>query len=125
DLSSRGVLNPANFFSYFTIQSNLISIVALTISGVAVLRANGNQPRRFDMLRGGAVVYMTVTGVVYGLLLENTDVDTPMAWVDTVVHKIMPIVIAADWLIDPPAARIAPGRSLLWVAYPMAWVAYT
>jgi hypothetical protein len=48
-----------------------------------------------------------------------------MAWVDTVVHKIMPIVIAVDWLIDPPAVRIAARRSLLWVVYPMAWVAYT
>jgi hypothetical protein len=26
DLAARGVLNPVNFFSYFTIQSNLIAL---------------------------------------------------------------------------------------------------
>ena len=37
----------------------------------------------------------------------------------------MPIVVVVDWLLDPPAARIEPRRALLWVAYPVAWIAYT
>ena len=28
DLASRGTLNPVNFFSYFTIQSNLIAVAS-------------------------------------------------------------------------------------------------
>src|SRR6478752_5121007 len=100
DLASRGTLNAVNFFSYFTIQSNLIAIAALVLPAVAVLAARGAEARRFDMLRGGAVVYMTVTGVVYGLLLSGTDVDTALSWVNVVVHKLMPIVIVVDWLLD-------------------------
>jgi len=61
DLAIRGVLNPVNFFSYFTIQSNLIAIAALALPALAVLTGRST---RFDMLRGAAVVYMTVTGVV-------------------------------------------------------------
>ena len=125
DLASRGTLNAVNFFSYFTIQSNLIAIAALVLPAVAVLAARGAEPRRFDMLRGGAVVYMTVTGVVYGLLLSGTDVDTALSWVNVVVHKLMPIVIVVDWLLDPPVARIELRRSLVWVLYPVAWIAYT
>jgi hypothetical protein len=122
DLANAGTLNPVNFFSYFTIQSNLIAVVALVLSAVAVLRGAG---RRYDMLRGGAVVYMTVTGVVYGLLLSGADVDTGTNWVNIVVHKLMPIVIAVDWLLDPPAVAIPLRRSLVWVAYPLVWIAYT
>ena len=90
-----------------------------------MLAARGGEPRRYDMLRGGAVVYMVVTGVVYGLLLSGTDVDVALSWVNNVVHRLMPIVIAIDWLLDPPVARIEPRRSLIWVVYPVAWVAYT
>ncbi len=122
DLASRGTLNPVNFFSYFTIQSNLIAIVALTLAALATLTGGS---RRYDLLRGGAVVYMTVTGVVYALLLSGTDVDTALAWVNTVVHQLMPIVIVVDWLLDPPAAPIPLRRSLVWVAYPIVWIAYT
>jgi hypothetical protein len=122
DLASRGTLNPVNFFSYFTIQSNLIAIVSLVLTGVAGVRG---LVRRYDMLRGAAVVYMTVTGVVYGLLLSGADVDTAVNWVNIVVHKVMPIVIALDWLLDPPLVRIPLRRSLIWVAYPLAWLAYT
>lgn len=125
DLAAKGTLNPVNFFSYFTIQSNLIAIVALAVSGAALLAARSDEPRRFDMLRGAAVVYMTVTGIVYALLLEGENVDTALAWVNTVVHRIIPVVVVLDWLVDPPPVRIEPRRALLWVLYPIAWIAYT
>jgi hypothetical protein len=122
DLATRGTLDAVNFFSYFTIQSNLIAIAALVLPAAAAV--SGAQ-RRYDLLRGGAVVYMTVTGVVYALLLSNTDVDTALNWVNIVVHKVMPVVVVLDWLVDPPAARIPLRRSLVWVVYPLAWIAYT
>jgi hypothetical protein len=122
DLANGGTLNVVNFFSYFTIQSNLIAIAALTVVAAATLRGS---PRRHDMLRGAAVVYMTVTGVVYSLLLQGADVDTALNWVNLVVHKLMPIVIAVDWLLDPPPVAIPLRRSLLWVVYPLGWIAYT
>ena len=52
DLAAKGTLNPVNFFSYFTIQSNLIAVAALVLPAVATLAARGGQARRFDMLRG-------------------------------------------------------------------------
>jgi hypothetical protein len=122
DLANAGTLNVVNFFSYFTIQSNLIAIAALSVAGFAILAGS---PRRHDMLRGAAVVYMTVTGVVYSLLLQGADVDTALNWVNLVVHKLMPIVIAVDWLLDPPPVAIPLPRSLLWVVYPLGWIAYT
>ena len=32
--------------------------------------------------------------------------DTHIAWVDFTVHKLMPVVLVADWLIDPPRHRL-------------------
>jgi hypothetical protein len=38
---------------------------------------------------------------------EELQITIP--WVDTVVHKILPLVMVADWLIAPPRSRTFPG----------------
>jgi hypothetical protein len=113
--------NPVNFFSYFTIDSNLFAAVVLLYAGAAGWTA----APRLDGVRGAAVVYMTVTGVVYALLLRNTDVDTAIPWVNSVVHEVMPLVMLADWVIDPPEATITIGQAVLWLAFPLVWIIYT
>ena len=121
DLSAKGTLDPVNFFSYFTIQSNLIG-VAVFILGAGRWRA----PRSatWDLVRGGSVVYLTVTFVVFALLLSNTDVDTAVPWVNAVVHEVFPIAVIADWLIDPPRAGLTLRQGLVWLVYPLVWTGY-
>jgi hypothetical protein len=121
ELAARGTLNPVNFLSYFTIQSNLIGVAAL----FAAAATGARRPPWVDLLRGGAVVYLTVTLVVFALLLSGTDVDTAIPWVNAVVHQVFPIVVIADWLIDPPSTAIPFRRSLVWLVYPLGWVGYT
>jgi hypothetical protein len=120
--ADAGVLNLVNFFSYFTIQSNLLS-VAVFILGALGLTGHGT--RRWDLIRGQAVVMMTVTYVVFALLLADTDVDVAVPWVNTVVHTIMPLAVIADWLIDPPQDAISPRTAMVWLAFPLLWTAYT
>ena len=117
-----GILDPVNFFSYFTIQSNLLA-VAVFILGA--LGATGGNARRWDLIRGLAVVMMTVTYVVFALLLSDTDVDVAVSWVNTVVHTIMPLAVIADWLIDPPEDAISPRTAMVWLIFPLLWTAYT
>ena len=51
--------------------------------------------------------------------------DTHIGWVDFVVHKLIPIVVVPDWLIDPPRHRLSITTALLWLTYPTIWLAYT
>ena len=121
-LADAGVLDVVNFFSYFTIQSNLIGIAVLLM-----LAWLGSRPRPVSLegLRGAATVYLTVTFVVVVALLENVDVGLQLAWVDFVLHKLTPVVIVLDWLIDPPLVPISWRRALTWLAYPLVWLVYT
>lgn len=121
-LADAGTLNPVNFLSYFTIQSNVIGVVVFLVGAARWRRATGHG---WDLVRGAAALYLTVTFVVFNLLLSNTDVDTAVPWVNTVVHGIFPLAVIADWLIDPPASRIGGRESISWLGYPIAWVAYT
>ena len=59
----------ANFFSFFTIQSNLLGgRCALPRSSSCV--APSGQPL-FDGVRSGVVLYMAITGIVFALLLSG------------------------------------------------------
>jgi hypothetical protein len=121
-LASKATLNPVNYFSYFTIDSTLIATGVLIAA--ALNRDRASTPR-LDLVRGGAVVYMSITGIVFTLLLSNTDVDTAIPWVNSVVHELMPLVMLADWLITPPAARLRLRHGLLWLSFPLVWIVYT
>lgn len=113
----------SNFFSFFTIQSNIIACVVL------VLLATSWQSNRTPMqtlIRGGAVTYMTTTGVVYGLLLSgySEELQTTLPWVDTALHEVIPIVMVIDWLIDRPHNKLNFKQCLVWAIYPVAYLAY-
>jgi hypothetical protein len=121
-LAGKGTLDPVNYFSYFTIDSNLIATGVL-IAGAAT-RDRPATPT-LDLVRGGGVVYMSITGIVFTLLLSNTDVDTAIPWVNSVVHELMPLVMLADWLITPPAAKLRLRQGMLWLSFPLVWIVYT
>lgn len=120
-LAQAGTLDPVQYLTFFTILSNALATV-LFLAGAARWRA----PRSatFDFLRGFAVVSMTITGVVFAVLLSGTNVDTAIPWVNSVVHEVMPIVVMADWLLDPPQQRLTLSQGALWVVYPAAWLIY-
>jgi hypothetical protein len=117
-----GTFNPTRFFAYFTIQSNLIGVVAM-----AWVIAMGDRPRShgLELLRGAAAVYLTVTFFVVIVLLSDVDVSLELSWVDFVLHKLFPIVVVADWLIDPPDLRLSVRDGLIWLVYPIVWAILT
>jgi len=117
-----GTFNPTRFFAYFTIQSNLIGVAAF-----AWLLGRGDRPRSraLELLRGAAAVYLTVTFFVVILLLSDVDVSLELVWVDVVLHKIFPIIVVADWLLDPPGVRLTPRDIPYWLVYPVVWAILT
>ena len=116
--------SPANFFSFFTIQTNLFAIAML---GLVVIVRPTERSVAFDAVRGAVTLYITITGVVFAVLLAGLQesLDTHIAWVDFTVHKLMPVVLVADWLIDPPRHRLSFRIGLAWLLYPLAYLVYT
>jgi len=114
----------ANFLSFFTIQSNLVAAGVLL-----VVVAAGNAPRsaRMDAWRGAATLYLVITGVVFAVLLSNVseDLQLTLPWVDTVLHRLAPLVLALDWIVDPPRSWVTRRTALTWLIYPAAWATYT
>jgi hypothetical protein len=110
-----------DYFSYFTELSNLF---AAGIFFAGALRPRDAHSSTFERLRGAAVLYMLTTGIVYAVLLAGHHNSTP--WVNTALHRVMPIAVALDWLIDPPGSPLDARRTVLaWMAFPLLYVVYT
>ena len=123
-LIGEGAFNALNFFSFFTILSNLLAMVVLLESGRRQITGG---PPVSDLWRGAAVVYMTVTYIVFAVLLRDAQeqLQTHVAWVDSVLHRVTPIVLMADWLVDPPRGPIPFRSALVWLAFPLGWTGFT
>ncbi|WP_328530278.1 Pr6Pr family membrane protein [Nocardioides sp. NBC_00368] len=113
-----------NFFSYFTIESNLFAVAALVAGAVWALTRSGQEPVWIAVLLAAATTFMTITGIVYNLLLRGIALAaTP--WANEVLHLIGPIFLVADLLFAPPRRRL-PWRTIaVVISWPIAWVVYT
>jgi hypothetical protein len=116
----RPDFDAVNFFSYFTILSNLFGAVVLVL-------AARSQTERIEWLRGAAVVYLATTAVVFALLLADLSAELQMTtpWVNTVLHRVVPVLVVLDWLVDPPRRRFRVADAAGWLLPPLGWVAYT
>ncbi|WP_243694802.1 Pr6Pr family membrane protein [Labedella populi] len=117
----------ANFFSFFTIQSNLAAAITLAIGSVVLLRGRGEDPRWFAVLMTSIATYMVTTGIVYNVLLRGIELDPGLSqpWSNEVVHAIAPAYLLLDRLFAP-GRRPLPSRSIgIVVIFPLAWAAYT
>jgi len=111
-----------NFFSFFTIQSNIIGVVAVITAALA-----GPAARRsvwLSQLRGAATLYMGITGMIFSLLLSGADVQTPIPWVNSVLHYVFPLFIVIDWLVDRSVRPLSFRQGLIFLAYPVAYGAF-
>jgi hypothetical protein len=109
-----------DYFSYFTELSNLFAAAIFLYGAV---RPAASRSAGVELLRGAAVVYMLTTGIVYAVLLAGHHVPYP--WVNTILHRIMPVAVALDWVIDPPRVHLQLRQTVLWMSFPLVYVVYT
>ncbi|MEO6109735.1 MAG: Pr6Pr family membrane protein [Candidatus Saccharimonadales bacterium] len=124
-LADRNTFNAGNFFSYFTIESNIIAVIVFLISSFYVYA--GKKSVWLDYFRGATTFYMVVTGIVFATLLagiENATL-TAVPLDNTILHYIIPIAIAIDWLMDPPIRRFSFRQALAWIIFPVLYLIYS
>jgi hypothetical protein len=114
-----------NFFSFFTVESNTLAVIALVVAALAT--AAGRTGPGLDLLRGAVTFYMTTVIVIFIVLLSGLPASelTAVPWDNTVLHYIMPIALIVDWLFDGGSATIRYRQALVWMVFPLAYLAYS
>ncbi|RBY95519.1 hypothetical protein DQ237_13380 [Blastococcus sp. TF02-8] len=109
------------FFSYFTVQSNLLVLAAV----LPLVRDPSHDGRLWRVVRLASLLGITITGIVYAVVLAPLyDPQGLHAWTNAGEHYVSPVMTVLGWLLFGPRPRIASGvvgRALLW---PVAWIAW-
>jgi len=121
---SRSGLSIVNFFSYFTVLSNTMAVVMLTLLAA---RPHWDEMRWFALFRGAVTVYMSVTGLVYAMILAPNlaDVGVPEPWIDWTIHVIGPVAVILDWFFNPPPRRLDDHALWIWLVFPAVYLMYS
>lgn len=116
-----------HFFSFFTIESNILSAVVLLIGAYFLLTSAEPDPKWYNLLRAAAATYMIVTGVVYNLLLRGVDLPqgSTLGWSNEVLHVIACLWLLIDWVLAPGRTPIANNQLWKILVFPIVWVIYT
>ena len=76
-------------------------------------------------VQASTVVYITVVGVVYWLLLKHLWNPQGLQWVaDTLLHTWQPIAYVVYWILFAPKRGLRWSDAAIWLTYPLVYVAY-
>ena len=113
------------YFSYFTILTNILVALALTLPLLAGASRAGVWSRS-EGVRAGVTMYAVVVGVIYHLLLRATwEPQGFQVVTDTLLHTVMPLAILIDWLAFTPKGRLRWIDAGKWLAFPLAFGAWS
>lgn len=114
-----------NFFSYFTILTNLLVACCLTYPLVDPSSVPG---RFFSSIKvqSAIAVYIFIVGLVYNLILRGITSLKGMAWVaDNLLHVAVPVLFISYWFIFTPGKVLQWKNILSWLIFPSVYLIYS
>ncbi|MDT0529215.1 Pr6Pr family membrane protein [Micromonospora sp. DSM 115977] len=129
-LTALGSATLTGLLPYFTIQSNLA--VGL-FAGYAAWLARQDRPEPPSALKGAVTLYITITGVVYHLVLANPASPFAMPQADRTLgealgnqflHTVVPLLAVADWALFDRRGRLRPRYAAWWLAFPLGYLGF-
>jgi hypothetical protein len=115
----------ARFFDFFTILTNLLVALSLTISlflpqiWLGKFVSNNNA-------RSAIALYIALVGVTYNLLLRGTHTTEGLAAIaaNEITHVIVPAFYLLYWLFFVPKGGLNWKSPLWWLIYPLVYLPY-
>jgi hypothetical protein len=110
-----------NFFSYFTILTNILAALAMTLS---ILKPGSYFDR--PSVRTAIAAYIIVVAVTYHLILRDLWDPQGLQWIaDITLHYVTPIQFALDWHLFVPKRAIPWSTALTALVYPLVYMGWT
>ena len=132
-ISSRvinNVFRPWEYFSYFTIQTSLLAIVALSVAGWYAWTGR-TETRVMNIVRLSTVTFTIVVTLVYNMLLRGLPdavEDGGYVWPilpNEILHVWAAVFMLIDWILSSRRINLRI-RTIFWVlVFPLAWLVYS
>lgn len=107
-----------NYYSYFTILSNILAGMVLILSASKLLDKD-----ILTLISGSATLYTLITGLVFITILKGEN-DLFLNWVNITLHYIVPLVMLLNWFFVPHA-QLTFQKSLVWIFFMILYLTYT
>ncbi|MER6629218.1 Pr6Pr family membrane protein [Streptomyces sp. NPDC000987] len=123
--------SPGRLLSHFTIQSEILLAVVLTLQARRAWTARHPLPSSWT---GATLLYVTIAGAVYHLLLTGAASPfsmtgtPPTGWqwtANQILHTAIPAAVLLDWLLLTPPGRLHLRQTAVWMLYPLAYLAFS
>ena len=115
-----------NFFSFFTVDSNTLTVVILVLGAFLLASRADQEPGWFTVFRASVTTYMAITGVVYNLLLRgNIPQGATLAWSNEILHVIGPLYVVLDWFFATGRGPVRARHVGYVLVFPIVWIVYT
>ncbi len=114
-----------NFFSYFTILSNLLAGISLTVTLLTPASRVGSFFSKIPV-QSAIAVYIFIVGLVYNLVLRN--IWEPEGWqlvADNLLHVVVPVLYVLYWLFFTPKNILRWTNILPWLIFPAVYLIYS
>lgn len=126
----HNLFRPAEYFSYFTIQTSLIAVVTLAVGGWLAWHGR-HETRVLNIVRLSSTTFTVVVTLVYNLLLRglpNAPADGNYNWPvlpNEILHVWAAIILLIDWMLSSRRINLR-FRAIFWVlVFPLLWLTYS
>jgi hypothetical protein len=122
---SEFLFRTANFFSYFTILSNILVALVTTATALIPRLAIGRMLMRPGVATA-AMLYIGITGLTYFFVLRHLwQPEGLQFWVDATEHYLVPILFLVFWLFAVIKGRLTLDVVPKTLVFPLLFAAYT
>jgi hypothetical protein len=112
------------YFSYFTIQTNIIVTICFTVILFSPNSKWGNFFSRQQTL-AAITVYIVIVGLIYNTILRFTwNPEGLQKLVDELLHSVVPVLALIYWLTFAAKNQLQWKNVMPWLIYPFAYIIY-
>ena len=114
-----------DYLSYYTIQTNMLVLIWLTVA-ILYWKRESDNPILRPKVKGAFTLYISTTFIIYAVLLAGLwEPEGADRYLSIISHYITPIAFIIDWLLFEKRQTYQWNYALQWLVYPLGYLGYS
>ena len=122
----------AALLSYYTLQSNILCLVAFSVFLFMELRHKRYKNNIYYLIKGAIIIAISITAIVYRVALAPVGFEmdslqsavSNKAFANLLVHTVSPILVILDYFLFDAKGKFKRYYPLIWLIIPSNYAIY-